>query len=113
MVRNYKHVGAGNVAADRVRQYACDARGFLAQAGSGAQAVAYTTNAFAHRDGSLVRAALCDVARARGISQLARDTGTSREGLHKALSSTGNPEFSTVHKVAPALGIRLRVVPAT
>lgn len=47
MVRNYTYDGAGNVVADGVRQYAYDARGFLTQAGSGAQAVAYKTNAFA------------------------------------------------------------------
>ncbi len=47
-------------------------------------------------DGSLVCAALGDIARARGMSQLARDTGISREGLYKALSSNGNPEFATV-----------------
>lgn len=63
-------------------------------------------------DGSLVRAALGDIARARGMSQLARDTGISREGLYKALSSTGNPEFATVLKVARALGVRLHAVPA-
>ena len=50
-------------------------------------------------DGSLIRAAINDVARARGMSQLARDSGISREGLYKALSSTGNPEFSTMLKV--------------
>lgn len=63
-------------------------------------------------DGSLVRAALGDIARARGMSQLARDTGISREGLYKALSANGNPEFSTVLKVARALGLRLQAVPA-
>lgn len=58
-------------------------------------------------DGLLVRAALNDVARARGMSQLARNTGISREGLYKALSPTGNPEFSTVLKVIRALGLKL------
>lgn len=58
-------------------------------------------------DGSLVRAALNDVARARGMSQLARATGLTREGLYKALSASGNPEFSTVLKVIKALGMRL------
>ena len=59
-------------------------------------------------DGSLVRAALGDIARARGMSQLARDTGLSREGLYQALSARGNPEFSTVMKVIKALGLQLR-----
>lgn len=58
-------------------------------------------------DGSLIRAALGDIARARGMAQLARDTGMSREGLYKALSKDGNPEFSTVVKVIHALGLRL------
>ncbi|MCC6145893.1 MAG: putative addiction module antidote protein [Rhodocyclaceae bacterium] len=63
-------------------------------------------------DGTLVRAALNDVARARGMSQLARDTGLTREGLYKALSSSGNPEFSTVLKVIKALGLTLHAAPA-
>lgn len=63
-------------------------------------------------DGSLVRAAINDVARARGMSQLARDTGLTREGLYKALSASGNPEFSTMLKVIRALGLKLRAAPA-
>ena len=58
-------------------------------------------------DGSLVRAALGDIARARGMSQLARDTGLAREGLYKALSPDGNPEFATIMKVIKALGLKL------
>ena len=58
-------------------------------------------------DGSLIRAALGDIARARGMAQLARDTGLTREGLYKALSKDGNPEFSTVVKVIHALGLKL------
>lgn len=64
-------------------------------------------------DGSLVRAALNDIARACGMSQLARDTGLTREGLYKALSATGNPEFSTMLKVIKALKIKLHAAPAT
>jgi len=62
-------------------------------------------------DGALVRHALSVVARARGMSQLARDTGLAREGLYKALSAEGNPSFSTVLKVVHALGLRLSAVP--
>lgn len=58
-------------------------------------------------DGSLIRAALGSIARARGMSQLARDTGISREGLYRALSAEGNPEFGTVMKVMRALGVKL------
>jgi len=61
-------------------------------------------------DGSLIRAALGDIARARGMAHLARSTGLTREGLYKALSPGGNPEFSTVVKVIKALGLRLQAV---
>ena len=58
-------------------------------------------------DGSVVRAALNDIARAPGMTQLAKATGITREGLYKALSPTGNPEFSTILKVIKALKIKL------
>jgi probable addiction module antidote protein len=51
--------------------------------------------------------ALGDIARAKGMSQVARDAGLSRESLYKALSENGNPSFSTILKVARALGLRL------
>ena len=47
-----------------------------------------------------------DIARARGMSQVARDAGLSRESLYRALGSQGNPSFATVLKVAKALGVR-------
>lgn len=62
-------------------------------------------------DPVLLAAALGDVARARNMSQLARDTGMTREGLYKALSGDGNPSLSTVMKVAQALGLRLQFRP--
>jgi probable addiction module antidote protein len=58
-------------------------------------------------DPVLIAQALGAVARARNISQLARDTGLTREGIYKALSAEGNPSFATVLKVAKALGLRL------
>jgi len=58
-------------------------------------------------DPALIAQALGTLARARNISQLARETGLTREGLYKALSADGNPSFSTVIKVAKALGLRL------
>src|SRR3989338_4663972 len=61
-------------------------------------------------DGSLIRAALSDISRARGMTQLARDTGISRDGLYTALSSEGNPSFATILKVMSALGLQLRPV---
>ena len=60
-------------------------------------------------DGSLIRAALNDIARAGNMSQLARDTGMSREGLYKALSEDGNPSFATVIRVTRALGLQVRI----
>jgi probable addiction module antidote protein len=58
-------------------------------------------------DASGIARALGDIARARGMSQVARDAGLSRESLYKALSENGNPSFATVLKVARALGVRL------
>jgi probable addiction module antidote protein len=50
--------------------------------------------------------------RAKGMSQVARDTGLGRESLYKALSASGNPEFATVMKVIAALGLKLHAAPA-
>ena len=60
-------------------------------------------------DGSLIRAALNDIARAGDMSLLAREIGTSREGLYKALSVDGNPPFATVMRITRALGMHWRV----
>lgn len=51
--------------------------------------------------------ALGDIARAKGMTQVARDAGLSRESLYRALSAEGNPSFATILKVARALGLRL------
>lgn len=61
---------------------------------------------------AVVVAALGDIARARGMMQLARDTGLTREGLYKALSPEGNPSFATVMKVCKALGLKMHTEPA-
>ena len=74
--------------------------------------VAYLEAALEDGDPALVAAALGDIARAKGMSQVARDTGLGRESLYKALSATGNPEFATVMKVVSALGLRLHAGPA-
>ncbi len=58
-------------------------------------------------DAAGIARALGDVARAKGMTQVARDSGLSRESLYKALSENGNPSFATVLKVAQALGLRL------
>ena len=60
-------------------------------------------------DGSLLRAALNDVARAGNMAGLARKAGMSREGVYKALSPTGNPSFNTVMRITRALGLQLRI----
>lgn len=56
--------------------------------------------------------ALGDIARAKGMSQVAKEAGLSRESLYRALSEGGNPSFATVLKVARALGVRLHAQPA-
>lgn len=58
-------------------------------------------------DVSGIARALGDIARAKGMSQVAKDAGLSRESLYRALSADGNPSFATVVKVARALGVRL------
>ncbi|MCY4584322.1 MAG: putative addiction module antidote protein [Chloroflexi bacterium] len=60
-------------------------------------------------DGSLIRAALNDVARAGNMSKLASDAGMSREGLYKALSEHGNPTFATIMRITRALGLQVRI----
>lgn len=59
-------------------------------------------------DGSLIRHALGAIARARGMTQLSHDTGLSRDGLYTALSNEGNPSFTTILKVAHALGLKFQ-----
>jgi probable addiction module antidote protein len=71
----------------------------------------YLEAALEEGEPSLVAAALGDIARARGMTQLARDTGLGRESLYKALSPNGNPEFSTIMKVVQALGLKLHASP--
>ncbi len=72
---------------------------------------AYLDAVIEEGDPALIAAALGDVARARNLSQLARDVGMSRQGLDKALSGAGNPSLSTVVKVAHALGLQLSFKP--
>lgn len=58
-------------------------------------------------DAAGIARALGDIARAKGMTQVAKDAGLSRESLYKALSADGNPSFATVLKVARALGVKL------
>ena len=68
---------------------------------------AYLDAAMEDGEPAVIMQALGAIAKARGMSQVARDTGLRRESLYKAFSPNGNPEFATVLKVMHALGIRL------
>ena len=63
-------------------------------------------------DAAFIAMALGDIARAKGMAELSRETGLGRESLYKALSAEGNPQLSTILKVAKALGLQLHVKPA-
>lgn len=79
-----------------------------------AEMAAYLDAWFAEapQDASGIARALGDIARAKGMTQVAKDAGLSRESLYKALGENGNPSFATVLKVAKALGVRLNAQPA-
>ena len=70
---------------------------------------AYLDAALEDDDPELIKAALGDVARAKGMTKIARAAGLGRESLYKALSRGGNPELATVLKVMRALGLKLKV----
>jgi probable addiction module antidote protein len=72
----------------------------------------YLEAALEENDPALVAAALGDIARAKGMTQIAREAGLGRESLYKALSPEGNPELATVLKVLKALGLRLHAATA-
>ena len=72
---------------------------------------AYLDEALETAEPAFIAQALGTVARARGMTQIAKDAGLSRESLYKALSAEGNPEFDTVIRVLRALGLRLSVAP--
>jgi probable addiction module antidote protein len=70
--------------------------------------VMYLEAAFEDGDPALISAALGDIARAKGMSQIAEKTGLGRTSLYKALSPEGHPDFATVLKVINALGMKLQ-----
>jgi probable addiction module antidote protein len=76
-------------------------------------ALAFIEDAMETGDARHIASAIGDVARAKGMSQLARETGMSRESLYRALSEDGNPQLSTVLKVLEAMGLKLSVEPAS
>lgn len=73
---------------------------------------AYIACALEDGDPALIAAALGDIARAQGMTKIAKRTGLGRESLYKTLSRDGNPELATVLKVFNSVGLRLKAVPA-
>jgi probable addiction module antidote protein len=73
---------------------------------------AYLNAAFEDGDPSFIAASIGHVAKAKGMSQIARETGLSRESLYRALGDDGNPELATMTKVMRALGMRIQIAPA-
>lgn len=71
----------------------------------------YLTAALEAADPDLLLAALGDIAKARGMSQIAKETGLGRESLYKALTPGAKPRFDTILKVMHALGVRLQASP--
>jgi probable addiction module antidote protein len=68
-------------------------------------------DAFARTDATAIKETLGQIARDRGMSQVARETGLARESLYRSLDPKGNPEFTTVLKVLSSIGLRLEVKP--
>lgn len=73
---------------------------------------AYMEEAMETNDPAFIAKALGTIARARGMSRIAKKAGLSRESLYKTLSSEGNPEFGTVIRVMHALGLRFSITEA-
>ena len=71
--------------------------------------VMYLEAALEENDPALISAVLGDIARAKGMSQIAEKTGMGRTSLYKALSPEGHPEFGTILKVMDALGLQFKV----
>lgn len=72
---------------------------------------AYLTDILEAGDAALLAAALGDIARARGMTEIAHASGITREALYKALRADAQPRFDTIHKVCAALGVRLVAQP--
>lgn len=72
---------------------------------------AYLTTVLEENDPALLAAALGDIARARGMSQVAKEAGIAREALYKALRPGSEPRFETISRVCAALGVRLVAQP--
>ena len=72
---------------------------------------AYLTDILQENDASLLAEALGDIARARGMTEIANAAGITREALYKALRPDSAPRFDTISRVCAALGVRLVVEP--
>lgn len=72
----------------------------------------YLTDILAAQDSALLAAALGDIARARGMTEIAKASGIAREALYKALRPDAQPRFDTISRVRAALGVRLVAEPA-
>jgi len=72
---------------------------------------AYLTTILEENDSALLAAALGDIARSRGMTQVAKDSGITREALYKALRPGSEPRFDTINRVCAALGVRLVAQP--
>lgn len=89
----------------RTKTYPWDAADYLE---TREDMIAYLDAALEDGDPKLIAAVLGDIARAEGMTQIAKESGLERESLYKSLSAEGNPEFATVLKVTRALGFRLQ-----
>ena len=78
---------------------------------SEADMAAYLTTVLEENDPARLAAAIGDIARARGMSQVAKDSGIAREALYKALRPGSEPRFETISRVCAALGVRLVAQP--
>ena len=72
---------------------------------------AYLNAVMAEDDPALLQAALGDIAKARGMTNVAKEAGVGRESLYKSLSANGNPSFQTISKVSRALGLKMAFIP--
>jgi probable addiction module antidote protein len=90
----------------KIKLYPWDPVNYLKTEGDMAQ---YLEAALEDGDPQLVAAVLGHIARAKGMSRVARKAGLGRESLYKSLSAEGNPELATVLKVVHALGLKLKV----
>ena len=73
--------------------------------------VAYLTCILEEKDASLLASALGDIAKSRGMTEMAKSSGITREALYKALRPNAQPRFDTISKVCNALGVQLSVLP--